>query len=238
MPTPQRVVLWSETRVRVKDLAGFRKTHTVPDRRTAATARFVADIAARDLKADLDAVYAAVRHHFSLKRRQVTAAVADGGVSVRSPDFEYVCEVALADDEPGRVVWQRQVVPLRGLDVLTRPEFHQTFGTLLNTLSFEYDEPLDVEGLVDAIEESEPPGVSVRCGADGSWCEVRMAGFPGTVRVERHRLDVRGRLGTGTKGLVEAYLALQQLLTYPAAAGESLVPVRPTTTRKRPTNRR
>src|SRR5947209_5591533 len=170
MPAPQRVVLWSETRVRVKDLPGFRKTHTVPDRLNAATARFLATVAADDMKADRDAVYAAVRQHFGLKRRQVAAGAAEGGVSVRTPDFEYTCEVTLAADDPARAVWRRQVVPLRGLDVLRQPEFHAAFGPLLTTLSFEYADPLDVEGLVDAIEDDAPPGVAVRCAADGSWC--------------------------------------------------------------------
>jgi len=164
------------------------------------------------LIADRDAVYAAVRQHFGLKRRQVAAGAAEGGVSVRTPDFEYSCEITLAADDPARAVWRRQVVPLRGLDVLRQPEFHAAFGPLLTTLSFEYADPLDVEGLVDAIEDDAPPGVAVRCAADGSWCEVRLAGFPGTIRVERHRLDVRGRFGAGTKGLVEAFQTLQRWL--------------------------
>ena len=236
MPTPRRVVLWSDTRVRVKDMPGFRKTHTVPDRVSAATSRFLAAIAADELIAERDAVYAAVRQHFGLKRRQVSAAASEGGVSVRTPEVEYTCEISLAADDPARAVWRRQLVPLRGLDVLRRPEFHATFGPLLGTLSFEYDDPLDVAGLVDAIEDDAPPGVAVRCGADSSWCEVRLAGFSGSIRVERHRLDVRGRFGTGTKGLVEAFLTLEHWITRTAAGPARLALQSPKT--RSPSRRR
>jgi hypothetical protein len=212
MPRLKRVVFWSEARVRVKDLGGYRKTHTVPDRVNAATTRFAAEVAEGQVNADLEAVYATVRQHLGYTRRQVATTPATDGIgSIRTPDFEYTSGVALAADDPSRVVWRREVVPLKGLDLIDRTEFQAAFGQTIQGATFEYAGAVDVEGLVDAIEASRPPGVTVRCGSDGSWCEVLLAGFPGFLRAERNRFDIRGRWGAGARGVAEAIKAFRHL---------------------------
>jgi hypothetical protein len=218
-----RVLLWSETRGRVKELAGFQKTHTVPDRVRPATERFVASIARDDLQADLDAVYAAVREHLGYKRKDVTLTPAtDGTGSLRTPEFDYLVTVALAEDDPAAVVWRREVTHLRSPELLRRPAFQAAFGNAFQALSFEYAEPLDVAGLVDRLEDEPPAGVRVRCAADGTWCELHLAGFPGTVRVARDRLDIIGRRLGRAGSLWTAFEAFQNLFTRAASSARAL----------------
>ncbi|HEY1375575.1 MAG TPA: hypothetical protein VGF55_02215 [Gemmataceae bacterium] len=223
----ERVVLWAETRTRVKDLAGFQKTHHVPDRVRPATVRFAATVARDDLQADLDAVYAAVREHLGYRRKDVTLTPpTDGAGALRTPEFDYLASVALAEDDPTTVVIRREVTHVRSADVLRRPAFQAAFGSAFQALSFEYAAPLDVEGLVDRLEEEPPTGVRVRCAADASWCELDLTGFPGTVRVERCRLDIVGRRIAGANTLWAAFEAFQQLFNR-ATAAKALPPAAP-----------
>ncbi len=215
----QRVLLWSETRTRVRDLAGFQKTHHVPDRVGPATERFVAAIARDDLQADLDAVYAAVRNHLGYKRKDVALTrPTDGAGAIRTPEFDYLVSVALAADDPSVVILRREVTHLRTPGLLRNADFQRAFGNAFQALSFEYAEPLDVAGLVDRLEEDSPTGVRLRCAADGSWCELDLAGFPGTVRVEGRRLDILGRRIAGAGSLWAAFEAFQNLFNRAAAA--------------------
>jgi hypothetical protein len=208
----ERVFLWAETRGRVKELAGFQKAHHVPDRVRPATERFTAAIARDDLQADLDAVYAAVREHLGYKRKDIAVTPpTEGTGSLRTPEFDYLVSVALADDDPAAVVWRREVTHVRSPDLLRRPPFQAAFGNAFQVLSFEYAAPLDVEGLVDRVEEEKPTGVRLRCAADGSWCELDLVGFPGSVRVERNRLDIIGRRVGGANSLWAAFEAFQGL---------------------------
>jgi hypothetical protein len=214
----ESISLRSETRQRVKDLTGFQKTHTVPDRVRPATERFAAAVAHDDIQADLDAVYAAVREHLGYKRKDVTLTPAtEGAGSLRTPDFDYRVTVALVEDDPSRVVWRRDVTNFRRSDVLHRREFQRAFGNAFQVLSFEYAKSLDVAGLVDRFEDAPATGVRIRCAADGSWCEVELAGFPGTLRVEGNRLDVLALRIAGAGALWAAFEAFQRLFSRAAA---------------------
>jgi hypothetical protein len=220
----ERVSLWAESRSRVKDLAGFQKSHQVPDRVRPATVRFAAAAARDDLQADLDSVYAAVREHLSYRRKDVTLTPpTEGSGALRTPDFDYLVSVSLAEDDPAEVVFRRDVTHLRSADVLRRPAFQATFGSAFQALSFEYAAPLDVEGLVDRLEEDPPPGVRVRCAADASSCELDLTGFPGTVRVGRNRLDIVGHRVAGANTLWAAFEAFQQVFNR-ATAPKALPP--------------
>src|SRR5262249_10723514 len=74
----KRGALRAETAGKVRSLAGFRKHHRLPDRINASSQKFVADLAAEDVKADVDSVYAAVREEMGYKRRDVEGS-ADRG---------------------------------------------------------------------------------------------------------------------------------------------------------------
>jgi hypothetical protein len=213
------VTLWGETRVRVKDLAGFQKTHSVPDRVRPATVRFVAAAARDDLQADLDAAFAAVREHLGYRRKDVTLTPpTDGAGTLRTPDFDYLVTVSLDNGAPADAIIRHEVTHLRSADVLRRPQFQKAFGAAFHVLSFEYAAPLDIAGLVDRLEAEPPMGIRVRCAADTAWCELDLNGFPGTVRVERNRLEIVGHRVGGATTLWAAFEAFQRLFNRPPAA--------------------
>jgi hypothetical protein len=201
---------------RVKSLSGFRKFHHVPDRGSPSAQKFVADIAAEDLKADVDAVYAAVREHLPYKRRDVEAAAERGGGFVRTPDFDYQVSVALASDDPSSVVWRREVVNIRNPEVVLGAGFQTIFAGSFDTLVFDFAGPFDIGTWVDRVEEEAPEGVQLRCASDCSSCEVTAGDFPGLIRLWPDRVEIQGRQALRSADLTEALLRFQDLFAGPS----------------------
>jgi hypothetical protein len=209
----RRIVFRAESRGRVKDLAGFRKTFRLPDGTGPSTRKFVAKCAADDLRADLDGVYEGVRERFGYKRRDVdTSAGPDGFGSLRTPDFEYTVSVAQDPACPTDVIWRREVGQVEDVGVVRSEAFEAVFGKLFDQLAFEFVVPVDVGDFVDQLEDAPADGRKVSVDSDGGGCDITLSGFAGAVRVERQALTIRGRAGT-SGGL------LDQFLTFVGAVG-------------------
>jgi hypothetical protein len=207
----KRGALRNETTMKVKSLAGYRKFHRLPDRVNAGSRKFVSDIAAGDVKTDVDSTYASVREQLGYKRRDVEGSADRGTGFVRTPDFEYSVSVDLADDDPTTVIWRREVAGIRNPEVVLGKPFQQVFGEVFDTLVFEFTRPFDLEAWVDHIEDAMPAGVKLRTASDCSRCDVSVAGFTGVIRLYRDRVEIQGRKTPSSKGLVEAFLHFQDL---------------------------
>lgn len=191
-----RVVFRSESTGRVKDLAGFRKTFTVPENTGPYNRKFVARIAATDVRADVDAVFDAAREHLGYKRKDVeVGAGTDGFGFVRGPDFEYAVAATLDPADPSRVAWRREVGQFADPTFVRSAGFATVFGQLFDQLAFEFAAPVDVAAFVDRLEDVPPKGVKVRVSADGTECDVTLAGFAGRIAVSRTALVIHGRPG-------------------------------------------
>jgi hypothetical protein len=197
-----RVVFRGETRVRMKDLAGFRKSFTVPTAATPAARAFVARLAKDELESDLDRTYEAVREQFGYKRKEL-----DRGPGVlRLPDFEYAVSVDLDPDDPSVAMIRRDATRFHDAAFVRSPEF-SAFGKRFDSLVFEFAEPIDVTAFVDHLEDLPKSVAILHPSPDGKSCEVTLPGVAGRVVVERTALTVRGR-SAGTAGLVDILLNL------------------------------
>lgn len=203
----KRIAFRTESRGRVKDLSGFRKTYRTPDNTGPSTRKFIAKCATDDVRQDVDNVFEAVREKFGYKRRDVdTTAGADGFGHLRTPDFEYTVSVAQDPASPTEVIWRREVGQVADAAVVRGPAFEAAFGKLFDQLAFEFAVPVDVGELVDRLEDAPADGLKVSVDADGAACEISLKGFAGAVRVERTALTIRGRTGT-SGGLLDQFLA-------------------------------
>lgn len=202
----RRVVFRSETTTRIKDLSQFRKTFQLPDHAGPGNRKFFARIAAADLKADLDRVYDAAREHLGYKRKDATVvAGTEGYGSLRTPDFEYTVYLDIDEADPTRLLWRREAGQFTDPGFVAGPGFAAVFGATFDHLVFEFAKPVDVADFIDQLEDAPLAGVKVQADADGTGCDVRLAGFEGVVTVRRQAVTVRGRTG-GAKGLLDLFL--------------------------------
>jgi hypothetical protein len=202
----RRVVFRSESPGRVKDLAGFRKTHTLPERANDWARKYVNRIAQPDIKADLDNVFDAVREQFGYKRKDLdVSAERDGLGFLRTPDFEYTLTVHVNPDDPTEVIWRREVGRLSDPGFVRGEGFAAVFGGMFDKLVFEFAVPVDVAEFVDRIEDDPPEGVKVAVASGSEAAEVKLAGFGGRITVTRAAVEIEGRAGA-TAGLLDQFL--------------------------------
>lgn len=209
----RRGVLRSETTAKVKSLAGFRKFHRLPDRVNANARKFVAELAYEDIKQDVDEIYASIRELLGYKRRDVEGSADRGSGFVRTPDFEYSISVDLAEDDPTTVIWRREVAGIRNPELILGSAFQRIFGSVFDTLVFEFTRPFDLEAWVDRIEEEIPEGVKLRTSSDCSSCDVHVRGKLCVIRLFRDRVEIQGQKTPGSKGLMDAFLHFQDLFS-------------------------
>ena len=64
---------------------------------------------------------------------------------------------------------------------------------------------------MDDLEDRSIPGVRVRVTSDESFCEVTLAGFAGSVRIDANTLQIEGRgPGGGPAGLIAQFFEFQR----------------------------
>lgn len=202
----RRVVFRSESAGRVKDLGGFRKSHSLPERANDWATKFVNRIAQPDIKTDLDTTFDMIREQFNYKRKDLeVSAERDGLGFIRTPDFEYTVTVSVNPDEPTDVVWRREVSRLADPSFVRSEGFMAVFGSAFDRLVFEFAEPVDVAEFVDRIEENPLDGVKVTVASNSDAAEVKLAGFTGRISVTREAVTIEGRTGA-TAGLLDQFL--------------------------------
>lgn len=202
----RRVVFRSTTTTRVKDLGTWKKTFDLPTAATASASKFVARLAASEVKADLDALVARTREERGTRRKDLMATVSEGIGSLRTPDFEYSLTVALDPEQPTQVVWLREVGGLSNPAFVRGDAMERVFRRPFEHLVFEFVRPVDVPAWVDRFEEQLPTGVQLEADADATECVVKLKGVPGSITVRRTELLISGR-GGSTAGLLELFLA-------------------------------
>ncbi len=197
--------------MKVKSLSGYRKFHRLPDSVNAGSRKFVADLAAEDVKSDVDRTYLSLREQLGYKRRDVEGSADRGTGFVRTPDFEYSVGIDLVEGDPTTVVWRREVAGIRNPQVVLGNPFHQVFGEVFDTLVFEFARPFDLEAWVDLIEDAMPVGVKLRTASDCSSCDISVSGSMGIIRLFRDRVEIQGGKTPSSRGLVEAFLHFQDI---------------------------
>ncbi|QDU20437.1 caspase family protein [Urbifossiella limnaea] len=203
----KRVVFRSETPGKVKELAGFRKSHSLPDRANDWARKYVNRVAQPDIKADLDQTFDAVRETFGYKRKDLDASAERDGLGfLRTPDFEYTVTVEVNPDDPTEVIWRRDLSRLADPGFVRSEGFTSVFGSRFDRLVFEFAAPVDVAEFVDRIEDAPPEGVKVHIASGADAAEVRLAGFAGRVTVSRTAVTIEGRPGAGAS-LLDQFLA-------------------------------
>ena len=203
----KRVVFRADRPGRVKDLGGFRKSHSVPDRANEWARKYVARAAAPDIKADLDNVFDAVREQFSYKRKDVdVSAERDGFGFIRTPDFEYTISVSVNEDDPSEVVWRREIGRLGDPAFVRSEGYVNIFAPIFDKLVFEFSDPVNVAEFVDRIEDAPPEGVKIGVASDANAAEIKLAGFAGKVTVTPQAVEIEGRTGSSA-GLLDQFLA-------------------------------
>ncbi|APZ91109.1 hypothetical protein Fuma_00695 [Fuerstiella marisgermanici] len=207
------VALVTEQRRRVRDLAGFLKSHKVPTEYNDRTQSFVGRIATQDISQDLDIRFAEFRRNFRLKRVDLRVSEPEEGTgAIVTPWFEYRVTVTHSEEDAGEAVWRQQVTDFRDTEQLFSSAFATVFGNLFDTVEFEPPEPIDMEAFIDSIENREDDDISIEYDRTAVWCQLMTDAVPGQLYVESDRVALVTQQPQLPARLLEAFINFRACL--------------------------
>lgn len=200
--------LLSQHKRAVRNLAGFRKHHRLPERGSVISDEFLASIAKDDLHNDLDETFSKLKSEFGFKRRQLKAAdpVENFG-EILTPGFTYEVSVATIEGESRDVMWRRAISRIEDAESVSCPEFERTFGRQFNTLEFPMNRAISVEDVIDEVEDCEDEMVKVDYEKDASWCRIEFRGKRESIFVESDRIRVSSTGDVSPSELIDTLLS-------------------------------
>lgn len=218
----KRLAFRGETSGRIKELRGFTKGNSVPEGDSPFARKYIARIAAEDIQADIDQTYQSIRESFDFKRKQIETSVDEGCGVIRTPRFYYMVTVTGDASTQGGISWRREIASFDDPSLVRTPEFQNVFGKLFSSLCFEFEEPINIADIVDQFEDEDLPGVKVACASDASWCEIKLQGFVGAIRMEPKESTISGGASSSLASLLDQFLAfLDRLPREPEVAAIS-----------------
>lgn len=210
-----RIAFRGESRSKVKDLAGYRKSFTMPEHSSVASNKFIARLARDEIDRDLRDAFDRVIRDYGCKRKDLSIQIDRDGIgTLRTPDLEYIVTPSLDPNDPAIILWQREIGQFSSLATVRTPAFDSAFGKFVDRLVFTFDAPLDVAAWIDRLEEDPVKGVTLQPAPDGRSCELRLTGMTGSILVEPDHITVRGRPGS-TNDLLISLLSFFET-TYPS----------------------
>lgn len=199
----------------MRRLAGYRRSrHRLPEESGAFAQKFVEHISSEDVEADLERIRRSLRKHMKLKRRELDVhGPAGGGGNILTPHFEYIVNVLHNPDRPQYVIWHRRLVGLTDNRIASSGAFDRALADTFTTLSLEADTEIEIEQVIDYLEDAEPAGVVLRhYPRSCEWCDLQLAGFDGTVRVEPTAIRIGKDRPTSPHSLLEAFRTVRTML--------------------------
>jgi hypothetical protein len=192
----QKIIFRGETRSKIRELAGYRKSFQLPDRASASSNKFFARIASEEIKQELEETYQSIIHHFGYKRKEVSLTLDRDGIGIiRTPDFEYTLYVELDSDDPTVIAWKREISHLMDFEIVRTPAFAETFQPVIDRLIFGFEPSRNISEFIDRFEDQPIKGCRLTAGPNSDWCELQMPGFAGVIRFEPQQMIAKSRAG-------------------------------------------
>lgn len=206
--------IFSEREHSLKQLSGFRKGSRLPEAATDSANQWVAKMAETELDDDMQKTLDSLRAQFRFKRRelQIDGPIEGLGV-ITTPFFTYQIMVQVSPTDPSQVVWRRELRQLEQIEKVLCPEFDLCFPPALWALEIPVAEPMDIEEVIDNIEDAENDSIQVHYDKDCTWCDVRIDGISGTLRVTSSAFLISPPSSIKPQQIFECLLAMRAKLS-------------------------
>jgi hypothetical protein len=210
------VALWSRRSMSVKNLSGFKKGHSLPDRANHSSQTFVTSLAKDQVTEDLKSVFQALKTAFKLKRADIEVSdQGDGTGTVITPHFNYSVSVQLDPEDPSFVIWSRTIDAIKDPKPLFSAAFASVFQTYFDTVEFALPNAIDIGALIDSIEEADDARIGIEYDPETTYCILSVAGIEGRIRITKRAMRIEYPKAEAPKLLLSSFLAIRTAFLSP-----------------------
>ena len=210
------VALWSRRSMSVKNLSGFKKGHSLPDRANHSSQTFVTSLAKDQVTEDLKSVFQALKGAFKLKRADIEVSdQGDGTGTVITPNFNYSVSVQLDPEDPSCVIWSRTIDAIKDPKPLFSTAFASVFQTYFDTVEFALPNDIDIGALIDSIEEADDARIGIEYDPETTYCILSVAGIEGRIRITKRAMRIEYPKAEAPKLLLSSFLAIRTAFLSP-----------------------
>ena len=211
MGNADSVRLVCEQTIPVKQLEGFQRHHRVPTSSGASDQRYICELTAPQIDADMQSVFSALRKSYGFKRKEISVdGPAEGGGFVATPFFCYQIQVQQDDEAPSMVTWIRSITEISEPARVFAGPFDEVFGRQFSELEILTQQPLDLEAIVDHIEDLDSEAIDVDYDKDLTWCELNVLSSTSHVRLNDSCIRLTSRAEVSPQELLESFLDIQK----------------------------
>ncbi|MFN9641622.1 MAG: hypothetical protein ACK56W_16650, partial [Pirellula sp.] len=210
------VALWSRRSMSVKNLSGFKKGHSLPDRANHSSQTFVTSLAKDQVTEDLKNVFQALKSAFKLKRADIEVSdQGDGTGTVITPHFNYSVSVQLDPEDPSCVIWSRTIDAIKDPKPLFSTAFASVFQTFFDTVEFALPNAIEIGDLIDSIEEADDARIGLEYDPETTYCILSVAGIEGRIRITKRAMRIEYPKAEAPKLLLSSFLAIRTAFLSP-----------------------
>ncbi|MFT4902235.1 MAG: hypothetical protein ACI81V_001520 [Lentimonas sp.] len=159
---------------RVRRLAGFQKSHHVPDGHHAAAQSFIRKAGHSTVKTALDQLHSDIRSLFGYKRKQFEYTCEDGFGCIKTPDFDLQIRIDQCPQDYHNYLLLTEITALHTAEIAADSRFHSCFTHHCETLVVELPQPIDLNQKIDAIEAIPEIADCLDYEPDGSSFELKL----------------------------------------------------------------
>ena len=194
----------------IKELSGFQKHHRTPTKASDSDLRFMQGLAEPDLDEELQEVFSSLRKAYGLKRKEISVdGPQEGGGVITTPFFNYEIQISQDVESPSKVIWNRAITEIAEPARVFAGPFDQVFGKQFSTLEISTEQPLDLEGIVDHIEDLESDSVQIDYDKDLTWCELKILNSTTSVMLNEDSIRDVSHQEIPPQELLEEFLVIQ-----------------------------
>lgn len=194
----------------LKEMQGFQKSHRTPTNRKDGL-RFLTELSASEIEADVDQTFSALKNSFGFKRREISTSVGDLCGIINTPFFRYRVAMDFHGDDLGKIVWRRVVDEISEPSQIANPLFLEVFGKQFNRLEVTTSRQFPLEEIIDRLEDLESELIKLNYDKDLTWCEIGVSPGKVPIRLSGNRMQISSPLRDVTPSeLLESLTDIQK----------------------------
>lgn len=179
-------------------LPGFKKSkgHTVPENFSAATEKFVRNIAGDLITDPANKLVDQIIREFGYNRSDIKFEPNGSSALIHTKDFEVVLYVAQREDEPSLYEEVLSVSGFSSAAVIMSDPFNEVFHGEVSILEVNFKPAVKIAAVIDQIQHSENTSIKVKSYEhDNSACIISIAGVSSQIelRPQSTSMDLSGK---------------------------------------------